>query len=276
MEQFRRGELVFDVRDRGEGEPVVLLHGFPETAASWDGVSARLVEAGYRTLAPNQRGYSPSARPAGRRAYVESECVADVLALADAAGLERFHVVGHDFGANVAWGLAATHPDRLLSVTAVSVPHPAAYRHALAHSTQALRSWYVLAVQVPWLTERVMLAAGARVLRSQLRASGLGEEWVERFVAHMRQPGALTAALNWYRALPLSRQAVGPVSVPALYVWGAAEAFITRTAAYDCARHVTGSYRFEVLEGAGHWIPEEEPERLAGLVLDHLGAHAAG
>lgn len=279
MEQFQRGDLVFDVRDRGpeDGEAVVLLHGFPETAASWDGVVAPLAEAGYRALAPNQRGYSPGARPTGRRSYVASELAGDVLALADAAGVDRFHVVGHDFGANVAWTLAASHPERLLSLTAVSVGHPRAFVRAMTHSTQALRSWYMFAVQAPGLPERAMLARDGRLLRTLLMRSGLEEDVAARFLEHMRQPGALRAALDWYRALAISPTDVaGPVAVPTLYVWGDRDAFVSRTAAYDTGRHVTGPYRFEVLEGATHWVPEHDAERLAPLVLAHVLAHGGG
>lgn len=277
MEQFSRGELVFDVRDRGpdDGEAIVLLHGFPETAAAWDGVVPALVEAGYRTLAPNQRGYSPGARPTGRRSYVASVLVGDVLALADAAGVERFHLVGHDFGAVVAWTLAASHPERLLSLTAVSVGHPRAFVHAMTRSTQPLRSWYMLAVQVPALPERVLLADGGRVLRTMLVRAGLADDVAARFVEHMRQPGALRAALDWYRALPLAAsEPAGRVAVPTLYVWGEKDGYVTPTAAYDTGRHVTGPYRFEVLEGATHWVPEQEADRLAPLVLAHVRAHA--
>lgn len=274
MEQFRRGGLVFDVRDRGpeDGEAVVLLHGFPETAASWDEVVPALVEAGYRTLAPDQRGYSPGARPTGRRSYVGSELARDVLVLADAAGVERFHVVGHDFGAAVAWTLAASHAERLLSLTAVSVAHPRAFVRAMTRSTQALRSWYMFGVQLPGLPERAMLAQDGRLLRTLLMRSGLDEATARRFMSRLSEPGALRAALDWYRALPLSEPA-GPVGVPTLYVWGDKDGYVSPTAAYDTGRHVTGPYRFEVLEGATHWVPEHEADRLVPLVLAHLRAH---
>lgn len=273
MEQFHRGDLVFDVRDRGpeDGEAVVLLHGFPETAAAWDEVVPALVEAGYRTLTPDQRGYSPGARPTGRRSYVTPELARDVLALADAAGVEPFHVVGHDFGANVAWTLAASHPEKLLSLTAVSVAHPRSFARAMARSTQALRSWYMFGVQLPGAPERAMLAQDGWLLRTLLMRSGLDEETARRFVRRMSEPSALRAALDWYRALPLS-PLPGPVAVPTLYVWGEKDDFVSPTAAYDTGRHVTGPYRFEVLEEATHWVPEHEADRLVPLVLAHLRA----
>lgn len=275
METFTRSGLTFDVRDAGplDGELVILLHGFPETSASWAGVTPGLNAAGYRTLAPDQRGYSPGARPRGRRAYRVTELVADVLALADAAGADRFHVVGHDWGGIVAWYLAGWHPDRLRTLTALAVPHPQAFVRALVTSDQALRSWYMLALQVPWAPERFILARDAAPLSMALRRTGLDEDAIGRYVAAMRAPGALTAAVSWYRALPLGAGAaarLGPIEVPTLYVWSTQDQALGRAAAEATARHVTGPYRFEVLDGVSHWIPEEEPQRVTSMVLEHV------
>lgn len=280
MEQFRRGSLVFDVQDRGQAdgsaETVILLHGFPETSASWDGVAPIVSASGFRTLAPDQRGYSPGARPEGRAAYRSDELVADVLALADAAGAQRFHVVGHDWGASVAWTTAALHADRVLSLTAVSVPHPQAFTRAMRRSVQGLKSWYMAAFQIPSLPERAMLAGGGRMLRRTLEGSGLPPALAARYVERLREPGALTAALNWYRALLPRPTVVGDVDVPTLYVWSTGDTFVTSTAAHECGRHVVAPYRFEVLEGVSHWVPEEAPDRLAALILAHVSEHAGG
>ena len=142
MNEYRNGELVFDVRDDGPGDGgvVILLHGYPETKESWDGVVPGLAAAGYRVLAPDQRGYSPRARPRGRRAYVADNLVADVLALADAVGAERFHVVGHDWGGAVAWYCAMWHPQRVATVTSLATPHPTAFARSLLTSSQCIRS----------------------------------------------------------------------------------------------------------------------------------------
>ncbi|MGH9094055.1 MAG: alpha/beta fold hydrolase, partial [Acidimicrobiales bacterium] len=125
MEHFPRDGLTFDVTDTGEpdGQVVVLLHGFPEDRSSWTGVIPALTGAGFRVLAPDLRGYSPGARPRGRRAYALRQSAADVLALADAAGADQLHVVGHDWGAALAWFLAARHPERVRTLSALSVPH---------------------------------------------------------------------------------------------------------------------------------------------------------
>jgi pimeloyl-ACP methyl ester carboxylesterase len=272
MQQFERDGLVFDVRDGGppDGEPVVLLHGFPQDCSAFDRMSPLLHGAGLRTLAPDQRGYSPGARPAGRSPYRLREVTDDVVALLDAAGLGSAHVVGHDWGALVAWALGAWHPGRVRTLTALSVPHPAAMGRAVLTSDQGLRSAYVAAFQVPLLPERLLLAGDGRALRGVLANGGLPDDAVERYVARMRQPGALSSALAWYRALPLgARDRVGRVTVPTLHVWSTGDAFLGRAATEATRDFVSGPYRLEVLEGVPHWIPEVAAERTAELVVAH-------
>ena len=167
---FASDSLSFTVRDVGpiDGPVVIALHGFPQTSASWDLVAPLLADAGYRVLAPDQRGYSTGARPRAVRAYRMDRLTADVLALADAAGAERFHLLGHDWGAAVSWALASRHADRVASLSAVSVPHPAALARAL-RGRQALRSWYIAAFQLPWLPERLLrLRSGASAAKRWL------------------------------------------------------------------------------------------------------------
>ena len=275
MDTFRRDGLTFDVRDGGppDGDAVVLLHGFPQDSTAWLGVEPLLHRNGLRTLAPDQRGYSPGARPQGRRAYRLGETVADVLALLDAAGLDTAHVVGHDWGAAVGWALAAWHPDRVHTVTALSVPHPGAMLRALVTSDQALRSYYMGLFQVPALPERLILAGAGSPLRRMLSRGGLPDDAVERYVSRMRQPGALSGALGWYRAMPWSaRQTVGKVRVPTLHLWSTDDAFLGRAATEDTARFVDAPYRLEVLPGVSHWIPELAPDVVADLVTAHVRA----
>lgn len=281
LDSFERDGLRFDVTERGpsDGPVVLLLHGFPQTAASWEPVAERLAAAGYRTLAPDQRGYTPAARPRGRRAYRIPELVADVLALVEAAGADRVHVVGHDWGALVAWAFAATHPERTASVTGVSVPHPAAFLRALATSRQVLLSWYVYAFQLPGVPEHVLTRPGA--LARVLRGTGQTPERARRDVAALTARGGLgptlTGAINWYRAVPLSaREMAGTVPVPAMMVWSDGDTAVSRSAVEANAGWMRGPYRFEVLAGVSHWIPDEAPEALAGLVLEHLGSAPAG
>ncbi|MFL6097437.1 MAG: alpha/beta fold hydrolase [Blastococcus sp.] len=273
MDSFRRDGLTFDVRDAGPvgGEPVVLLHGFPQDSAAWDQVAPGLHQAGLRTLAPDQRGCSPMARPRGRGRYRLRETTADVLALLDAAGLESAHVVGHDWGGIVGWALAAWHADRVRTLTALSVPHPAAMAKAMVTSDQALRSYYMLLFQLPLLPERLLLAGGGTALRRMLRRGGLSEESAAHYVDRMREPGALSAMLGWYRAVPLSgRDAVGTVRVPTLHVWGTGDAFLGRAGIDATAQFVDAPYRLEVLAGVSHWIPELAADRVAELVTAHV------
>jgi pimeloyl-ACP methyl ester carboxylesterase len=281
LDSWERDGLRFDVTERGpsDGPVVLLLHGFPQTAASWEPVAQRLAAAGYRTLAPDQRGYTPSARPRGRRAYRVAELVADILALVDAAGAERVHVVGHDWGAVVAWAFAAAHPERTATVTGVSVPHPAPFLRAIATSRQALLSWYIYAFQLPGLPERYLTRPGA--LAGVLRRTGQTKERALRDVAALTARGGLgptlTGAINWYRAMVLAgREMPGTVSVPAMLVWSDGDSAVSRTAVEGNAAWMSGPYRFEVLPGVSHWIPDEAPGDLADLVLDHVGSVPAG
>jgi pimeloyl-ACP methyl ester carboxylesterase len=276
VNEYRNGDLVFDVRDAGpaEGEVVILLHGFPQNKASWDGVVPALVEAGFRVLAPDQRGYSRRARPPGRRAYAAASLVGDVLALADAAGAERFHVVGHDWGAAVAWYCAMWHPDRLRTVTSLATPHPAAFRRALLTSTQLLKSWYFLMFQLPRLPERMVSSSFGRPrFRQALVSSGLPDDKVDEYLVQFDEPGAATSILNWYRAAaftPPSEQSQ-VVTIPTLYVYGARDVALGRRAADLTGDYVDAEYRYDVLEDASHWMPEEAPDVVSKLILDRIG-----
>jgi pimeloyl-ACP methyl ester carboxylesterase len=275
MDHFRNGPLTFPLRDSGPpgGEAVVLLHGFPQVGSSWDTLTPYLTGAGYRVLAPDQRGYTPTALPRGRRAYRMAELGGDVLALLDAADIERAHLVGHDWGAAVAWQVAAAAPERLLSLTALSVPHPAAMRRAALTGTQGLKSWYMLAFQLPWLPELLLgprrPAARRRLVRA-LVESGQERSAAERDAAAMAQPGVFTGALNWYRGVPLGH-VPGPVQTPALYLWGKRDQYIGRRAASLCARSAEGPYEFRELPG-DHWIQDDVYYPL----LTHLAANRGG
>jgi pimeloyl-ACP methyl ester carboxylesterase len=275
LTRHHRDGLVFETTDSGpaEGEVVVLLHGFPATRASWRDVVPRLEAAGLRCLVPLQRGYSPGARPRGRRAYRSTELVADVVALLDEAGVDRAHVVGHDWGGAVAWKLAAEHPDRVASLTVLSTPHPAALAASLTASLQALRSWYMVAFQLPWLPEALL----RRRLAPVLRGMGLPAERAEEYAGAMRDSRALTGAIAWYRALWLPgggarpSLATGRVTVPTRYLWGRHDTALGRRAAELTARHVSGPYRFVELD-EGHWLPEVAPRVVAQAVLDAVRA----
>ena len=264
------GGLVFDavVAGREKGQLVLLLHGFPQSKEIWWPQLDALADAGYRAVAFDQRGYSPGARPEGVEQYDIGLLVDDALAV---AGDEPFHVVGHDFGAVVAWHLAAKHQDRIRSLTAVSAPHPVAFATAVASRDcdQRDRSSYISFFRRVDVAEDLLLAGGLATL---LRASGYPGDVDER-VAAMSEPCALTGALNWYRAIGISVLAgVGTITVPTMFVWSTDDVALGREGAEATARYVHGPYRFEVLEGVSHWIPEEVPGTFTRLLLEHLAS----
>ena len=215
MERFTNAAFSFDVTDTGaagrdgpEGV-AILLHGFPQDRRCWDRVTPALAGGGYRVLAPDLRGYSPGARPAARSAYRNSQLAADVLALADAAGAEQFHLAGHDWGAALAWYVAGRYPGRVTSLAALSVPHPQAFAQALLTGQQAGRSWYMAACQLPWLPERVLGRRGGQAFRDILVRTGLDQASADRYAARARDPAVLRGPLNWYRAMPFSLREPG-------------------------------------------------------------------
>jgi pimeloyl-ACP methyl ester carboxylesterase len=278
-----RDGLVFDVTTAGpvDGEPVVLLHGFPQSARCWDAVTPALAAAGLRTFAPDQRGYSPRARPVGSAAYRLPEVVADAAAVVEAAlaesGRKQAHVVGHDWGAIVAWALAGSRPELVRTVTGISAPPLGAMADALRRPRQAAASWYMAAFRVPGLVERIYAVPPGKpwspALVKMLVTSGQPRAQAERDAARMADPATLTAALNWYRAIPLRhRQPFPQPTAPALFVWSDRDTALTRDAAEQAPRYVAGPFRYAELRGVSHWVPDEAPEALAELLLDHLAA----
>ena len=269
LTSWTRDGLVFDVRDTGpvDGEAVVCLHGFPQDGTAYDDVARLLAADGLRVLAPDQRGYSPGARPGGRSAYALEVLADDVVALLDRAGVQKAHVVGHDWGGAVAWFLASRRSNRVCSLTVLSTPHPAAMRAEWWRSTQALRSSYMAAFQVPVLPELTVSLAGGGVFAGGLRRAGLSGERAAHYTARMREPGAMAAALGWYRAIPVSRgRGAGRVAVPTTYVVGRRDPFFSSASVRRTADLVTGTYRVVELD-AGHWLPENCAAEVADAVV---------
>lgn len=252
-----------------DGTPVVLLHGFPDRGSMWHHQITALTEAGYRVLAPDQRGFGDSDAPEGVEHYDNMHAMADTVAMLDALGLERAHVVGHDWGASVAWRLALFAPERLLSLTVVSVGHPLAFMGAGLQQKQ--KSWYMLAFQHVGLAEALVEHDDFAFLQT-FGAGGEEKQWAR----DLSRPGRLTAALNWYRAnvppqvlLSTATLQLPPVTVRTMGVWSDGDEALTEEQMKNSADYVK-DFRYERIDGISHWIPTAAPERLNALLLDFL------
>lgn len=266
---------VFDAIAAGpsEGRPVLLLHGFPQSSLTWERQVAALAAHGYRVVAPDQRGYSPGVRPELPAGYRMNILVEDVIAIIEELGWSAFDLVGHDWGGAVAWWTADAHPGRLRTLTVVSTPHPRALAKTLrTDQDQRERSQYMIAWRETPATEQLMLENDAEELRT-LFGGKLPPGTLEAYLRRLSEPGALTGALNWYRA-GRPDHAIGVVAVPTLYVWSTEDSAFGMAAAQETRQWVSGPYRFETLQGVSHWIPEEAPEILSDLLLEHLQAHS--
>ncbi len=275
LRSYEHEGLTFQYDDTGgDGDPVILLHGYPGSHRSWDRITPSLVAAGYRVVALDQRGYSPGARPRGRRSYTLHRTVGDLLALADTVGAGRFHLVGHDWGGAVGWAAAAWHPERLASMTSMTTPHMRALLRSMVTSSQGFRSLYMLFCQLPWLPELMVTSVpgGTSFVRT-LVSTGLSEERAREYLALLRS-GAVRPALNWYRAMPFNRlDRLTAVDVPTLYMYATADFALARRPAERTGRYVKGPYQFAVIEDASHWLPEEHAEVATPILLDHLGRY---
>lgn len=262
-----------------DGELVLLLHGFPQTSSAWASQLDALANAGYHAVAFDQRGYSPGARPTDDAAYAMAELSGDVLGVADALGAERFHLVGHDFGAIVAWNTAAAHPDRVRTLTSVSTPHPAALADARNDPTsdQADRSAYVDVFVRPG-AEQLFVADDRATLRTLYAAAGMDEAEVEGSLATLGNADAMRAVLGWYRASALATatdtEPPGPSASSTLFIWGTADDALGPDAAHATGDHVDAPYRFEIVQGGGHWLPQRSAALVDELLVDFLGGAA--
>ena len=267
--RYTHDGLEFDVLDQGplDGPIVLLLHGFPERAASWSAVMDQLNDAGFRTIAPDQRGYSPGARPKRRRDYRVGALVNDVVALIDEIGAP-VHVVGHDWGAMIAWVTAGRRPDLVSSLTAFSVPHPGSFMTALLTSRQILHSWYFAFFQLPVLPEKWMTRPGQRAEKWYER-SGMNADDLERTRTDVVDYGALPFAVTWYRGLPFSNPGIGRlrITVPTSMVWSDGDTFIGRSAIERAQQYVDARYTLTVLAGVTHWIPTQAPTAAAQAII---------
>jgi len=272
------GTLKFDVVTAGDpgGEPVLLLHGFPQNAHTWRHQLPVLAQRGYFAMAPDQRGYSAGARPSGIESYASDKLVDDALSIAEHFGARAFHLVGHDWGGQLAWLTAAYHPDRVRTLTVLSRPHPEAFRRAMeTDEQQAGRSGHHRAFQAEDAADR-LLADGMRALKDSLMHQGVALEDVAAYLDGLSTKEALDAAINWYRA-PRSQLAreIPSVERPTLYVWGDQDATVGRIAALATEEFVRAPYSFVELEGVGHFITDQAPDAVNAALLTHLAANRA-
>lgn len=261
------------------GDPVVvLLHGFPEFWWAWRHQITPLAEAGYHVVVPDLRGYNTSDAPQAVGAYDLDTLAADVVALADAFGAERIHLVGHDWGAVIGWWVAARHPQRLGRVVLMDGPHPDTWAsQALTHPTQALRSTYVALFQLPWLPEAALSGfdfAGLRGMMARSARAGTFEPGaLDRYAEAWAHPGSLTAMLNYYRALRHRPRSTRPARIapPTLILWGADDAFLESHVA-EAALALCDRGKLEFVPDASHWLHLEQPARIHARIRDWLGA----
>lgn len=253
----------------GDGRPVLLLHGFPDSARLWRHQVPVLADAGFRVIVPDLRGYGRSDKPDDVGAYALPFLAGDALAVLDDAGVERAHVVGHDWGAALAWGLGSLAPDRVDHLVAMSVGHPVAFGEA--GLAQREKSWYMLLFQFRGVAEEWLTADGWANFREWSRYPEADE-----VIADLERDGSLTSGLNWYRANIPPESFVGapldlpPVAAPTMGVWSDGDVALLESQMTGSSKYVTGPWRYERVEGAGHWMQLEVPDRVNELLVDFL------
>jgi pimeloyl-ACP methyl ester carboxylesterase len=273
---FKNGDVGLHAVAAGpeDGLIVVLLHGFPEFWYGWHRQIEPLASAGFRVIVPDQRGYDLSSKPSGVAPYALSELVSDVIAIADQIGQEKIFLAGHDWGAAVAWSTALLYPQRIAKLALLNVPHPSVMRKFISTSPrQVLRSWYMFLFQLPWLPEALFSAfnyhIGARSLLRSSRPGTFTAEDLAQYRSAWSQPGALTAMINWYRALFRTRIKFQnkTVRVPTRILWGERDDFLLTEMARESLRYCTSAELF-TFANATHWLQHEEPALVSQLLID--------
>jgi pimeloyl-ACP methyl ester carboxylesterase len=279
--RIQANNMEFRARVAGfDGNPdkptAILLHGFPVTSAMYEDLIPVLANRGYRVLAPDQRGYSPGARPEGAGNYTVDQLTADIIALADAAGIDTFHLVGHDWGAVIGWSVVLTHPQRVISWSGLSIAHPAAFSAALENDPdQKARSRYFFLFATPWLAETMFAMNDFAAVQGM--HSTMTPEQAAEYNDMLREPGALTAALNWYRAVMAEDMSPpsGPMSVetPTVFIWGNNDEAVGRYSVEQQAQYMKGPYK-ELELDAGHWLFRDQPEKTLAAITDHIDTYS--
>jgi pimeloyl-ACP methyl ester carboxylesterase len=262
--------LNLSVIDEGEGTPVLFLHGFPDRGSMWRNQIDAVTAAGYRAIAPDLRGFGDSDAPEGVEQYGLFSLLGDVVGILDALGVDKVHVVGHDWGAALSWLFATFNADRVLSLTAVSVGHPSAFGSAGVEQKQ--KSWYMLAFQHVGLAEDMVMRDDFAFFQ-HWGEGGSEAQWA----ADLSRPGRMTSTLNIYRAnvppenlLAATPIELPPVTVPTMGVWSDGDEALTEAQMKNSAAYVQGDFRYERIDGISHWIPTAAPERLNALLLDFI------
>ena len=275
-ERIRADGVELHVAVAGEGPPVILLHGFPENWTSWRWQFAALADAGFSVWAPDMRGYNESDRPGYREAYHLRHLVSDIASIVSATGHQRAHVVGHDWGGIVAWTFAAHHPHLLDKLVILNAPHMDIFLEKVRRPPQMFRSSYVLLFQVPGLAEWTLSAFNYRALRRSFgalagRVGAFREEDIEHYVRGLSAPGALTAALNYYRANlrpdPLAQARRAPIAAETLVIWGDRDPALG-TELLDDLQRVAPRARVHHIPDAGHWVQNEAPDEVNRLMVE--------
>ncbi len=284
MRRIGVGEVSLAVQEAGEGDTVVLLHGFPELSHCWRHQLPALAAAGYRAVAPDLRGYGASDAPEGVDAYAMPRLAADIAGLIAALGEERVHLVGHDWGGSIAWALAARAPQLVRSLTILNSPHPVASAECRQIPEQQQKSWYMLLFQFPGIAEEWLARddfANLRRFVFDTAAPGTfppADQAV--YCDALRRDGRLTAALNYYRAnIPPENWLkpppdLPPIEVPTTIIWAEADAYMSGLLLERSIEKVAGPLHVERLPGVGHWLQQEEPERVTALLLAALERQA--
>jgi pimeloyl-ACP methyl ester carboxylesterase len=286
VERIKVGDIRLAVRSEGDGDPVLLLHGFPELSYSWRHQLPALAAAGYRAIAPDLRGYGSSDRPDTVDAYLAPALIGDIIGLMDALGYDRVHLVGHDWGGGLAWGAAALYPERIRSLVIANAPHPVASAEArVLDPEQRAKSWYMLLFQFvgvaeTWLSDNDFHNFREMVFRNA-RPGAFTAADEQVYIDAFSVDGALTAALNYYRAnMPAAAWIRPPtqlptITTPTMVIWGEADTYLGLGLLERSVAKVAGQVRVERLGGVSHWVQQDAPAEVSALLVDWLAGFRA-
>jgi len=257
----------------------LLLHGFPECAYSWRYQIPLLAQLGYRVWAPNLRGYGKSDRPAGIASYTLDKLEQDVSDLIEASGSKHVVLIGHDWGAAIAWSFAMYHPGEIERLITMNVPHPACFQRGLGTLTQLRKSWYMFFFQIPGLAEKLIPLGNFRAIEHGFRNMAVHkerfpDEVLDVFKRNAKEPGGLTAMINYYRALPRGLSRARKLGMPkietkTLLVWGEQDAALGKELTYGTEKHVS-HLTVRYVPDASHWVQQDTPEAVNAMLTAFL------